>query len=80
MLNLESSKLKFTFNSEKKEMRFPSMKEWEAYNKKLKEKKKSETELLKEFFIEMGLDKETYDKLESGHVEKIIEALTQKKS
>ena len=80
MLNLESSKLKFTFNGEKKEMRFPTVKEWGVYNKKLKDKKADEGQLLMEFFVDMGLDKETCEMLEGGHVEKIVKALTEKKS
>lgn len=80
MLNLESNKLKFTFNGQEKEMRFPTVKEWGSYNKKIKEKSSEEGELLMDFFVDMGLDRQTCELLESGHVEQIVKSLTEKKS
>lgn len=80
MLNLESNKLKFLFNGQEKEMKFPTVKEWGEYNKKIKAKEVDEGEMLMEFFVNMGLDRETCEQLESAHVESIVKALTEKKS
>lgn len=78
MLNLESNNLVFLFNGAEKKMRFPTVKEWGGYQKKVDAVKgeSSVIEVALDFFVHLGLDRETADKLENAHLEAIISELS----
>ena len=77
MLNLESNKLVFTFNGTEKKMRFPTVKEWVAYQVKIQEAKNNSDAIESglEFFVGLGLDKKTAELLENEHLEQIMNVL-----
>ena len=75
MLSLESNRLKFTFNGVEKCLRFPTVREWDAYAKKVVDTSASVSEVV-EFLCNLGLDKETGDLLEPGHLELILSEIS----
>jgi hypothetical protein len=78
MLSLESNKLVFSFNNAEKKMRFPTVREWVAYQVSI-ESAKNNSEIIEagiEFFVKLGLDKKTAEILENDHLEKIMSALS----
>ena len=80
MLNLETNNLKFKFNGKEQSMRFPTVKEWGSYRKKLKGSEGEEAELMLKFFVDLGLDKKVAESLEAHHAESLVSALIEKKS
>lgn len=78
MLDLESSNLVFKFNGTEKKMRFPTVKEWVAYQSQVESNKGKNSDIIDaglDFFVKLGLDKKTADALENDHLEKIMTAL-----
>jgi hypothetical protein len=84
MLDFESSKLKFKFNGEVKEITFPTAYQWGVYQKNIQAVEKDDgcglIEAGLNFFVKLGLDEDTAKKLESHHIEGLLKALTEKKS
>lgn len=80
MLKLESRNLKFEYDEKECSMRFPTAREWGAYQTKIKEAEGdlATIDVAIDFFSDLGLDREIAEKLEPMHIEKIAEALTKK--
>jgi hypothetical protein len=77
MLNLESNKLVFTFNGAEKNLRFPTVREWDSYAKKAKDGV-SVSDIV-DFLVSLGLDEKSANDLEPGHLELILEAISKPK-
>lgn len=75
MLNLESNNLVFMFNGAEKRLRFPTVREWDAYAKKVANKENEVGEVIS-FLCSLGLDEKTADLLEAAHLEAILNELS----
>jgi len=75
MLELNSKKLKLTFNSKVYELRYPTVKDLKEYNELVKKGDHTEMDLIVSMLDGVGLSKNVTDTMEIGHLNAIVEEL-----
>jgi hypothetical protein len=80
MLDFKKTTLKFKFQGEPYEINYPSVKQFDDYQKKASKAKESEyIELLIDFLSKLGLSKEVAYELEVDHLSALVEELAPNK-
>lgn len=78
MLEFNKRELKFKFDGDEQKLRFPSVKDLSAYQKKYKKVGEEDSaEVVVDFLVELGLKKEVAEMLETRQVEVILKKLTE---
>lgn len=74
-LSFKSKKFEFEFDGELHTIDGLDMKRSEKLTKDFKDPEKDDLQVQREMFISLGMDEETYYKLDHGHISSLMEAL-----
>lgn len=74
MMDFKSRVLRFKFNDETHELRFPKVKEIKKLQE-LQKKSGNEMEVLESMLMDLGMKKDLFDDLEVDHLNSIVESL-----
>ena len=82
MLKLETNKLRFSFDGQEQTVKFPTIKQFAAYEQEMAGFASEPTKAVEytlNFLCDLGLERSVADALEIDHVEQITTALRGKK-